>query len=335
MKTRDTLVLGASAGGVDALRTIAADLPATLPASVLVVLHIGARSSMLPSLLTSAGPLPAAHARDGEALESGRIYVAPPDSHMVIRNDRVRLLDTASENFTRPAIDPLFRSAAIERGPRVVGAVLTGHLDDGSAGLHAIRCCAGTTIVQDPTDAFAAGMPESALGHGAPDFVLPLTQIGPRLAELAGSSIREDVRPAPEEMVFEHDEWASGRATAEAIQRIARASRLTCPECHGPLWQVGAEGPARYRCRSGHAYSAAALRGGQRGMLTESAHQAVQALREQARLSRLLITCYADLGDEEAIILHEQRARSAEAAAAQLQHLLLDDDGPARHHTGR
>jgi len=160
---RNIVVIGASAGGVGALQRLAADLPPLFPAVVLIVLHVGANRSLLPRLLAAAGPNPPVHAQDGEKLRMGHLTVAPPDHHLLVDDGSLRLTRGPKENFARPAIDPLFRSAALAYGPRVIGVVLTGSLDDGTAGLQAIKQCGGLTLVQDPTTAFAPSMPASAL----------------------------------------------------------------------------------------------------------------------------------------------------------------------------
>ena len=183
--THDIIVIGASAGGVEALSALVAELPRDLRASVLVVLHVARGRSVLPEILARAGPLPALHPEDGSTLRYGRIYVAPPDHHMTIEADRVRVIHGPTENGVRPAIDPLFRSAARIYGPRVVGVVLTGQLDDGTAGLAAIQEAGGVTVVQDPDEAFAPSMPRSAMQVVAVQHVLPLREIPVLLMNLA------------------------------------------------------------------------------------------------------------------------------------------------------
>jgi two-component system chemotaxis response regulator CheB len=189
---RDILVIGASTGGVDALRILAKDLPSNLQAAVLVVLHIGANRDLLPAVLSAAGSLPAAHAQDGEAPRLGHWTVAPPDHHLVIRGGVLRLTQGAKEHFTRPAIDCLFRSAAGEFGPRVIGVLLTGQLDDGAAGLRKIQECGGLVMIQDPLTARAPSMPAHALKCVAADYILPLERIGSKLADLVqhGQAVR-------------------------------------------------------------------------------------------------------------------------------------------------
>jgi two-component system chemotaxis response regulator CheB len=185
MATHDVIVIGASAGGVEALSRIVADLPRNIRASIFVVLHISRGRSRLPEILTRAGRLPAAHPTDGEPLQYGRIYVAPPDHHLVILDGAVRTVHTASENGVRPAVDPLFRSAARACTSRVIGVILTGALDDGTAGVAAIKEAGGVTIAQDPDEAFSPGMPQSAIASGMIDHVVVLRDVPPLLTALA------------------------------------------------------------------------------------------------------------------------------------------------------
>jgi two-component system chemotaxis response regulator CheB len=184
---RDIVVVGASAGGVQSLRTLMSGLPADLPAAVFVVLHVATGRSILPDILARAGLLPAAHANDGEPIEHGRIYVAPPDRHLVIQEEMVSLADGPKENGHRPAVDPLFRSAAHACGARVIGVVLSGALDDGAAGLHAVKEHGGVALVQDPDDALYDSMPRAAIAHAHPHAVLPALELGRMIGKIAGS----------------------------------------------------------------------------------------------------------------------------------------------------
>ena len=186
MARHDIVVIGASAGGVKALQTLVHGFPADLPASVFIVIHVGAHhQSLFPELLTRAGPLIAAHAYQGEPIAHRRIYVAPPDAHLLVAHGQMQLGDGPKEHYTRPAVDPLFRSAAGAYGPRVVGVILSGNQTDGTAGLAAIKQGGGLTVVQDPGEAEFPGMPRSALQQVAVDYCLPLLRIAPLLVHLA------------------------------------------------------------------------------------------------------------------------------------------------------
>lgn len=193
---RDIIVIGASAGGVPALCAVASSLPSDLPASIFVVMHIPAwQDSALPAILSRCSVLPAVHPKSGDPIEPGRIYVAPPNRHLLIDSDnKIMLWHGPKENDSRPSINALFRSAAVAFGPRVTGVVLTGSLDDGTAGLWWIKRMGGVAVVQDPADAEFAQMPEAALSHVAADYILPIGQIGPVVSELArtANSLEED-----------------------------------------------------------------------------------------------------------------------------------------------
>src|SRR5471032_1991604 len=201
----DLVVVGTSTDGVEALRAVVAGLPSGFPAAVLVVMHIGMQDSILPSILASVSILPVRQARDGDLVEAGRILLAPPDQHLTLVRDgdvcRVVLARTAKENYTRPAIDPLFRSAATTFGQRAIGVILTGNLDDGTAGLATIKACGGLAVVQDPDEARAPSMPNSAIAHVDVDHVLRIEDIAPALVRLVEASIARSVPPPREEDV--------------------------------------------------------------------------------------------------------------------------------------
>ena len=184
---RDLIVIGASAGAVPVLLDLAAHLPADFPAAVLVVLHVGAHRSVLPDLLAGRGALQARHAVDGQALQPGTIAVAPPDQHMRVEDGRIHLWHGPKEHHARPAIDPLFRSAARAQGPHVIGVLLSGRLDDGTAGLQDIKQCGGLTVVQDPADAQHPEMPRSALAHVAIDYCVTGSQLADTLLRLVAA----------------------------------------------------------------------------------------------------------------------------------------------------
>jgi two-component system chemotaxis response regulator CheB len=285
--TRDVVVIGASAGGVTALLELAAALPPDFPAAVCVVMHIPAHSaSHLPYLLTNAGPLPASHPADGEPLRPGRIYVAPSDHHLLVEADRVLVRHGPKENRFRPSIDALFRSAAYACGPRVIGVVLTGYLDDGTSGLWSIQRLGGVTVVQDPQDAYAPDMPTNALTYVAPDHVVPLAGLAPLLTRLTAQPAPHPLDP-PAELERIRIEVGTAKGDNAYELRLVEQGELVpfvCPDCHGPLVQL-VEGPVqRFRCRTGHAFTLAALLAGVRESVEGQLYGALQGLEEAQQL---------------------------------------------------
>ncbi|MEX3842052.1 chemotaxis protein CheB [Paraburkholderia sp. BR10882] len=325
---RDFIAIGTSSGGVDALRSLVSALPPDLRATIAIVLHVGSHYSHLPSLLNSAGPLRAVHAADGETWARGRIYVAPPDQHMIVEGSHLRLVHAAKENFARPAIDPLFRSVAAELGPRSIGVILTGLLDDGAAGLEAIQACGGTGIVQDPSDAFASEMPLNAAPFA--DYILPLAGVAHRLVELTDrappATAEEGVarRRAAGLVSTELRAWREGNGLAGDLTRIGTPSTFTCPECNGTLWRLDYSRLLRYRCHTGHAYTAASLNRGRSRDVERSLRDALRALRERESMSRAQSEHYRRCGDRDAQQREEETARRAGDAAGLLQSMLLE-----------
>jgi two-component system, chemotaxis family, protein-glutamate methylesterase/glutaminase len=280
---RDAIVVGASAGGVEALMALVGGLPHDLPAALFVVLHLPAdASTALPAILERAGPLPAELGTDRAPIKRGRIYVAPPNRHMVVERERVRLVAGPRENRVRPAADPLFRSAARHFGGRAIGVVLSGALDDGTNGLAAIAAAGGVTIAQHPDDAMFSSMPLSAAARVDLDYRLPAHEIGPVLAELArerpnergGVALSEELRRDP----LPHAEPAG----SEDQKRTGVASGFTCPDCHGSLWELADGDAVRYECRIGHAYSVESMLAAQAESLENALWAALNALEERA-----------------------------------------------------
>ena len=260
METRNILALGASAGGVTALQRLFSAMPRGVTATVFVVQHINPTgSSILPHLLDRAGWLPAFHPRDGDRVRDGWIHVAPPDRHLLVRDGRLLVRRGAKENRTRPAIDPLFRSLAVEYGPRLVGVILTGTLDDGAAGLRAVKRRGGIAVVQDPADAEWPDMPRNAREHAAVDHCVPLDAMAPLLARRLG----EAVPPAPAvpaDLAVEAriPEREFGTVPEDSGQ-LGRPSLFSCPDCGGNLYEVEDGSLLRYRCKVGHAFAPQAL----------------------------------------------------------------------------
>ena len=301
---RDVVVVGASAGGVEALARLVAGLPADLPAAVIVVLHVlpGGRS-VLGEILARAGRLPAATALDGEQLERGRIYVAPPDHHVLLNGETLRLSRGARENGHRPAIDQLFRSAAQSRGPRVLGVVLTGLLDDGAAGLRVIKERGGAAVVQSPDDAVYPAMPSSAIAATDVDAVVPLDRMAETIARLLAEPVpayrpererdavialgsRPDVAESPPDAEGVAAAADGGSPTTGVVP--GTLTGLTCPECGGALSETRDGALQRFTCKVGHSYSAASMLSEQGRALESTLAGALRALEERADLLRRL-----------------------------------------------
>ena len=305
------VVIGASAGGVGALLELAASLPAAFSAPVCVVLHVGNNHSIMPELLANRGRLRAVHARDGDALVPGRIFIAPPDNHLLVEDGRLRLTRGPRENHTRPAVDPLFRSAALSWGARCIGVILTGYLDDGTAGLAAVKLRQGTTVVEDPATAYQPSMPRSALENVEVDFCVPVQEIGPLLARLVARPVPEDA-PAPDRLVHEV-EINMGSDDKDKLAAIAAPSSLTCPDCGGALWELNEQRPLRYRCHTGHAFTARTLEHAQAEAGELALRSSVRALAEREMLVRRMAhvsEATGDLPQAEAGRRHADRLRA-------------------------
>ena len=323
MPTRDVIVIGGSAGSVEALVRLVPALPADLPAGVFVTVHTTPTSpSLLPRILTRAGNLPAAHARDGERVEPGRIRIAPPDHHLLFDDGAVRVVRGPKENGHRPALDPMFRSAAVAFGRRVSGVVLSGMLDDGTAGLLAIKRQGGVALAQDPGEALFPGMPRSAIENVDVDHVLPLAEIAPLLVRLAREPVSEPPLPVPEEMMKEARIAELDDAAMLTPDRPGEPSGLTCPECNGALFEIKDGTIARYRCRVGHAYSMETLFSDQAQSVEAALWSAMVALKEKAVLSRRMMQHMRQRGHQRSAARFEQHVRDAEQRANLIQDLL-------------
>lgn len=280
----DIIVIGASAGGVEALSLLLATLPAALPASVFIVLHVSPHGpSFLAQTVDRVASLSVKNAVDGEKIERGRVYVAVPDNHLQLEGGRVRLSRGPRENFHRPSIDALFRSAAESYGPRVVGVVLTGYLDDGTAGLHAVKSHGGIAVVQDPKDAVSPAMPANALRNVKVDHCVSLAKMGPLLVRLAATrTVRKGKKGVARRM-----EKRSMRPK-EMEDRFGLPTSFVCPECNGPLWETKAGRSLQFRCHVGHAYSPGSLLADNSDGLERALWSAVRTFDERAGLLRRL-----------------------------------------------
>jgi two-component system chemotaxis response regulator CheB len=281
------IVIGASVGGVEAMLAIAAGLPPGFAAPILYVQHIGAHRSYLPELISARGPNAAVTARDGDVPCSGTIYVAPPDHHLLLEGGALRIWRGPKENHARPAIDPLFRSAALACGSRVVGVVLTGLLDDGSAGLRAVKDGGGIAVVQDPADAWAPGMPTSALATVAADHVVPLAQVADLLSALAQPRHPKPMVTAPDTLRHEHAA-SFGATDMQDLKAIGSPSIFTCPDCGGTLFELHDKRPIRFVCHTGHAFSLRSLASTQERVTEEALWTSLRALQEKEAILRRL-----------------------------------------------
>jgi two-component system chemotaxis response regulator CheB len=326
MPARDIIVVGASAGGVESLCRLVQGLPAGLPATLFVVCHFPpAGRSVLPEILSRQGPLLVTHAQDGETFHPGQVYVAPPDAHLLLERDAIRLSRGARENRFRPAIDPLFRSAARQFGPRVVGVLLSGALTDGVAGLLAVRSSGGVGVIQDPSDALVPSLPENAFRVAGADYVVPVRDVPALLVRLvqeplpaSGSDPMKDpieraVEIVNQDMQTQVEDGKPGSLTI-----------FTCPECGGSLWQLPEKGLVGFRCHVGHAYDGETLLAEKSESLEAALWTALRTFKEKSVLARQLVNQQRGAGNERAADRFEEEASLAEHYATLIQTHLLE-----------
>ncbi len=308
MRNRDIVVIGGSSGATVPLRAILGALPADLPASLFIVLHIPARSlGLLATVTAAATRLPVRAAADGMTLRPGTITLGVPDHHLILTEAGIRLGRGPRENMARPSIDPLFRSAAAAYGPRVIGILLSGLLNDGASGLAAIKSCGGLTLVQDPADALADEMPRSALEALKVDLTLPAARIGDVLSELVRDPAGPRLPVSPE-LRLEVDIAAGARIDGDVLRCIADPAALSCPHCAGVLSQVRDAKPLRFRCQVGHAFSAEAVAEEQETAVDEAMRVALRIIEERAELVRRMAREGLDAGRTAVAAMYEERA---------------------------
>jgi two-component system, chemotaxis family, protein-glutamate methylesterase/glutaminase len=319
------VVVGTSAGGVEALKLLASQLPKDFPAALLAVLHIPPHvPSLLADILDRCGPLPVSESADGEPLQAGHIYVGAPDRHLLVDGMKLQLSRGPKENRFRPSIDALFRSAAYTLGPRVVGVVLTGQLDDGTSGLWAVKDRGGIAVVQSPRTALFPSMPMSALQHVAVDHVVDLEQLPDLLMQLA----RQPVPHGPQEVTAamrSEDEIAGGRDPLRAGSlELGKKSSLTCPECHGVLSELREGSIVRFRCHTGHAYSMQALLADIDDSIDSSLAGVLRTLHERSILLREAAALARKRNDSVYAEKLERRARQCDDRSRTIRNLLQD-----------
>lgn len=278
-------VIGSSAGGMDALTRLAAQLPVEFPAPIFVVNHMAADANVevLARSINRSGPLPCMVAEDGAAFSGGQIYLAPADHHLLVVKGRVRVTKGARENRSRPGIDPLFRSAAVAYRSKVIGVLLTGYLDDGTAGLEAIHRCGGVCVVQDPADAAYPDMPQNALNRVKVDHILALEQMGALFAQLVLRPSRKDVA-VPKDIAIEAKIAERVLSDLAAVNTVGDQVPFNCPDCGGPLWEVAKGEVLRYRCHTGHSFTSAVLEAEQKAHIEETLWTALRMFEERRNL---------------------------------------------------
>jgi two-component system chemotaxis response regulator CheB len=321
MAGRDIVVIGGSAGAIESVSEIVGALPAEFPAAVFVVVHVpGSVTSALPRILTRAGKLPAEHPADEAPILPGRISVAPPDCHLFLDEGNSRLSRGPKENGHRPAIDPLFRSAARHHGSRVIGVLLSGNLSDGTAGLLSIKQRGGIAIVQDPETALYSGMPRSAIQRVPVDHVVPVREIAGLLMELTAAT------PSRKEMVMESSDYDEDYLDEVALEdrktQVGLPSTMSCPECHGVLWEHRDGDVLAFRCRVGHAFTEEALLAIQAEQLEAALWTALRALEEHSALSRRLAARAAHRGHSHSASTFTEHAMDAEHHASTIRSVL-------------
>ncbi|MCR8915043.1 chemotaxis protein CheB [Marinobacter panjinensis] len=279
------IVIGASAGGMAALKDLVAQFPKDFPAPVFIVNHMGAHTSgeTLVRVLNESGNLTCVHGQDNQTFKSGTIYLAPSDQHMLIVKGKILITKGARENRSRPAIDPLFRSAAVAYGNRVIGIILTGYLDDGTSGMMAIKRCGGVCIAQDPEDASYPDMPQSVIANVGADYCLPISGMGALLSELVQRELPES-GPVPEDIVIESKIAQRVLSDLSSVEALGEQVPYNCPDCGGVLWQVVEGKLLRYRCHTGHAFTSSALLAQQTVKIEETLWVALRMFEERQNL---------------------------------------------------
>lgn len=323
MSRRDILAIGGSLGAVQVVKRLCAELPADFAAKVMIVIHVGAQgANLLASIFDAESPLAVSTATDGEALLSGHVYVAPADHHLLVVDGVARLGKGPRENMARPALDPLFRSVGLCYGPRAIGLVLTGMLNDGAAGLADLKRCGGITIVQNPADAEAPSMPLGALATSEIDYRAPLAQLPSLLAALVEQEAGPPVA-CPDEVRLEV-EIALGQAIGSGVlMEFADPAALSCPACGGVLSQIR-RAPLRFRCQVGHGYTAETLASQKEDTLDEAMRVALRIVEERALLTGKIAEDAHRSGRHAAAKLNQTRAEESHRYADILRRAMVE-----------
>jgi two-component system chemotaxis response regulator CheB len=328
MECRSVIVVGGSAGAVEPLQELVGSLPGELAAAVCIVLHLGNRQSMLPELFSRVATLPAGWATDGDPLQPGRIYVAPPDQHLLVMPGHVQLSRGPRENRTRPAVDPLFRSAAEVYGPKVIGVILSGMLSDGTAGFSAIKRHGGTTVVQDPKDAQYPSMPQSALANVLIDYCLPTSAMADLLVRLVEGRTSAAVTTVSQKQVKSRtarSHIAKEGTEMEGDYQLGEPVALTCPECGGALKESRMDSLPYYTCHIGHRFAGPDMDRAQFQMMEQALEIALRALNERAALCQRMSAAAEQKGQALTARRWAQTSQEVAARAETLGRFLQQD----------
>jgi two-component system, chemotaxis family, protein-glutamate methylesterase/glutaminase len=325
---KDIIVIGASAGGFEALKKIVAGLPPDFSASVFIVWHMSSDvRGVLPQVLNGVNTILATHACDNEEIKRNRIYVAPPDRHMLLENGKVLVTHGPKENRFRPAVDPLFRSAAVAYGNRVIGIILSGALDDGTAGLWTVKQYGGTAIVQDPEDAEVPSMPENAMREVKIDYCVSAAELPHLLVGLSKEPVTENVDVMKDEQTKKEIRIAAEeRALEKGILQFGQLSPYACPECHGVLSRLQNGNIIRYRCHTGHAYSSNALIASITEKIEDSLYSAIRGMDESIMMLNHLGDHHAEANQPKLAALYFKKAKEAQERSELVRKAALDHE---------
>ncbi|PND25956.1 chemotaxis protein CheB [Sinorhizobium sp. M4_45] len=319
MSRRDIIAIGGSLGAVAAMKHLLGNLPSDFPATVFVVIHVGARGKdLLADIFDANTRIPVTTAVDGEQVERGHVYVAPADHHLLVIDGIIRLGRGPRENLARPAVDPLFRSVGLNYGPRAIAVVLTGMLNDGAAGLSDLKRCGGVTVVQNPSDAVAPDMPIGALRASDVDYRASLDGLAALLVELTREEAGSPV-PIPGDIKLEIDIALGRQIGSETMRTIADPVPISCPACGGVLSQIKNWPPLRFRCQVGHAYTSEALAAETEGAVDEALRVALRIIEERVTLSEKMAEDAQRSGFAAAAAANRRRAKEGRQHAETLR----------------
>jgi two-component system chemotaxis response regulator CheB len=330
MAKRNIIVIGASAGGFEALKILISSFPPDLDASIFIVWHMSPDvRGVLPDVLNKLKSLPAAHGVDGEPVKSGRIYVAPPDHHLLINKEEVRITRGPKENRFRPAVDPLFRSAANSYRERVIGIILSGALDDGTAGLWSIKQHGGLAIVQDPRNAEVPSMPENAIRNLKVDYILPISQMGQIVVQESQMNVSHTFQINPEEdkkIKLEVSVAMQLKDKKYDILDHGNLSHFTCPECHGVLTSLTEGGRMRFRCHTGHAFSADSLLASITETIEGSLWNTIRNIQESVLLLNDMGDHFANMNEPKLAAMFFKKGKEAEGRSVILRQAVMNHE---------